>query len=181
MGIEKIKEEIIKHAEEESVALIAGARKEANRVLREAEKKIEEMREKSEAETKKMIEVLKRQETISAELTNKKMILDVKKQAVDEVFDEANRRLESLDDKKREQYAKKLLEKAKNDIEAEYFYCNKRDTKFFKGLNAEPVDIIGGLIAENKDKTIRVDYSFEVLLQNVKDKELQHISSILLG
>lgn len=181
MGLETVKEEILNSAKEQSNSLIVEARKEANRIMKEAEKKIEEMREKSESETKRMLDTIKRQELASAELESKKILLNAKKQIIENVFAEAKKRLENLDDKKRELYIKKLLEKAKNDIEISNVYCNKKDAKFLKGRNAEPTNIIGGLIAENKEKTVRVDYSFETLLQSVKENELQNINKILFG
>src|SRR3989339_434676 len=102
MGLEAVKEEVIRQAKEQETALIAEARKEANRIMREAEKKAEELREKNDAETKKIIDTIKRQELASAE-------------------------------------------------------------------------------PENKEKTVRVDYSFETLLDGIKENELQNISKILFG
>ena len=143
MGLETVKEEILSNSKEQSNSIIAEARKEANRIMREAEKKIEEMKERSEAETKRMLDTIKRQELANAELENKKMLLEAKKQVIENAFNESRKKLESLDDKKRETYIKKLLEKAKNDIEIAYVYCNKKDTKFLKGLNLEAINIIG--------------------------------------
>jgi len=181
MGLETVKEEILSNAKEQSNSLIAEARKEANRITREAEKKMEGMTEKSEAETKRILDMIKRQESANAELENKKMLLEAKKQTIEGVFSEAMKKLEELDDKKREAYIKKLLEKAKNDIEIAHVYCNKKDAKFLKGFDAEPISIIGGLMAENKEKQVRVDYSFETLLQGMKENELQNISKVLFG
>ena len=181
MGLEAVKEEILSSAKEQSNSLIAEARKEGNRVMMEAEKKIEVMKEKSEAETKRIIDTIKRQESASGELENKKMILEAKKQIIQGAFIEAKKRLEELDDKKSESYAKKLLEKIKNDIEIAYIYSNKKDAKFLKGFNVEHANIIGGLMAENKEKTIRVDYSFETILESIKENELQNINKLLFG
>lgn len=181
MGLEAVKEEIIRNAKEQETALIAEARKETSRIMKEAEKKIEEMKEKSDAETKRVIETIKKQELASIKLESKKMLLETKKNVIEKVFIEARKRLESLDDEKREIYIKKLLEKAKNDIEAVNIYCNKKDLKLLKDFEAEAVGIIGGLIAENKDRTIRVDYSFETMLQSIKENELQTVNKILFG
>ena len=41
--------------------------------------------------------------------------------------------------------------------------------------------MLGGLIAENKEKTIRVDYRFETMLESIKEKELQGINKLLFG
>ena len=180
MGLEAVKEEIIRNAKESSSALIAEARREANRITKDAEKKIEEMRAKSEEETKKSIEIIKKQQLAAADLESKKMMLDAKKQAIEKVFEETKAKLASLDDKKREAIIKRLLEKVSKEIEVNHVYCGKKDQKFIKGIAAEP-EIIGGIIAENKVKTIRVDYSFDTMLDSIKEKELQHISKILFG
>lgn len=181
MGLETVKEEILNSAKEQSNSLIAEARKGANRITNEAEKKIEALKEKSEAETKKMLDTIKRQELASAELENRKILLEAKKQVIEKVFDEARKKLESLDDRKREIYMKKLLEKAKNEIEPMYYYCNKKDSKFLKGFDVVAFDMLGGLTAENKEKTIRIDHSFETILQSIKENELQNISRLLFG
>jgi len=181
MGLEAVKEEILNSAKEQSASVIGEARKEANRIMKEAEKKAEEMQEKSEAETKKIMDTIKRQETANAELESKKMLLESKKQVIEGVFSESIKKLENLDDKKREACIKKLLEKAKNDIEIDSVQCNKKDAKFLKGFNVESINTIGGLMAENREKTVRVDYTFETLLQAIKENELQSISKILFG
>ena len=181
MGLETVKDEILNTAKEQSDSLIAEARREANRIIRETEKKIEEMREKSESETKRMLDTIKRQELANAELENKKMLLEAKKQIIDNVFDEARKKLANLDDKKKEFYIKKLLEKAKKDIEVVHLYSNKNDTRFLRGFDVKTIDIIGGVMAENKEKTIRVDYSFDTILESIKESELQNISKILFS
>ena len=181
MGLETVKEEILSNAREQSNSITAEARKEAGGITREAERRMEEMKEKSEAETKKIIDMIKRQELANAELENKKMVLEAKKQIIESVFSEAAKKLEALDDEKREIYIKKLLEKAKKDIEIVHVYCNKKDAKFLKDFKVEAVNIIGGLLAENKEKTVRVDYSFEMMLQGIKENELQNINMVLFG
>ena len=181
MGLEAVKEEIIRTAKESSSALIAEARREASRITREADKKIGEMKEKAEEEVKKSADLIKKQLLAAGELESKKILLDAKRQLIERVFEESKSKLESLDERKREAFIKKLLEKANNEIDVSHVYCSKKDAKFMKGIEIEHTGLIGGLIAENKENTIRVDYSFETLLESVKEKELQQISKILFG
>ena len=181
MGLEAVKDEIIANAKRQEEALIAEAKKEALSIMKEAESKVAEFKEKAEAETKKLIETMKRQETASAELESKKLILEAKKDAIASVFEEARKSIGRLSDRKKEEHMNKLLENAKNDIEVAKVYCSKNDAKLVKEFKAESSDIIGGLIAENADGTVRVDYSFDTMLQNVKENELQKISKILFG
>src|SRR3989338_8355155 len=179
MGLEAVKGEILANARKREEALLAEAEKEAGNIIKEAQNRIAEFKEKAEAETKKLIETMKRQETASAELESKKLSLEAKKESVEKVFEEARKIIDALSDRKREEHMSKLLDKAKNDIEVTKVYCNKKEAKLVKGLKAEPAGIIGGLIAENADGTVRVDYSFDTILQDIKENELQKISKIL--
>ncbi len=179
MGLEAVKEEIIRNARKQEEALLAEARQKAAEIIKDADREIETFREKSEAEAKRIMEIIKKQELASAELESKKILLGSKKQLINLVFAEAQKKIEALDAKKREVYMDKLLEKAKNDIEVAKVYCSKRDAKLPRGVDVEAADMIGGLTAENKDGTIRVDYSFESMLQSIKESELQSISKIL--
>jgi len=181
MGLEAVKDEIIANARKQEDVLIAEAKKEAESIMKESQNRIAEFKEKAEAETKKLIETMKRQETASAELESKKLILEAKKEAIEGVFEEARKRVGKLSSKKMEEYMNRLLEKAKNDIEVAKVYCSKNDARLVEGFKAEPSGIIGGLIAENADETVRVDYSFETMLQNIKENELQKVSMILFG
>jgi len=181
MGLESVKEEIIRAAKHQESLMLAEARKEANKIMKEAEAKIEEMKAKSDAETKKATESIKKQALAAADMENKKLLLEAKKQVIESVFGEVKSKLASLDDKKKEHYTKKLLEKASKELEVAYVYCNKKDAKFAKNLSVESSDIIGGIIAENKDKTIRIDYSFETLLDLIGERELQSINKQLFG
>ena len=179
MTLESVKDEILNSAKSQATAMLAEARKEANRITTEAERKVEEMKIKAEAEAKRAMDIIKRQEMSSAELESKKMLLEAKKQVIEAVFEEAKKKIAGMPEKKKEEMMKKLLDRAKKDLEIAYVYCNSKDAKFLKGFNLQNADIIGGLIAENKEKTIRVDCSFETLLQSVKENELQSVSKLL--
>ena len=181
MGLEAVKEEIIRNAKAQEEALIAEARQQVKRIMDVTEKKIAEIMEKSNEETKRIIAMIKKRELASAELDNKKALLEAKNQVIDSVFSDARGKIEKLDPGKKEEYIKKLLEKAEKDIEVANVYCNKKDVSLVKGYTAEATYIIGGIIAENKDQTVRVDYSFDAMLQSIEENELQSINKILFG
>ncbi|HLC59900.1 MAG TPA: V-type ATP synthase subunit E family protein [Candidatus Nanoarchaeia archaeon] len=181
MGLDSVKEEVIRNAKEQASLMLAEARKEAGNIVKEAEAKSEEMKAKSEADTRKQIDTIKRQELASSELESRKIVLDAKKQAIENVIAEARKRIESLDDRKREVYIKKLLEKSKKELEVAYIYCSKKDLKYVKETETIIMEMLGGIIAENREKTIRVNYSFETQLESVKETELQIISKLLFG
>jgi len=179
MGLEAVREEIIRSARKQEEELLAEARGQARKILDEAEKKSWELKEKSDAEAKKLLDLMKKQETASADLEAKKMMLEAKKGIMDKVFEKARQKIEKTEPKKREAFMQSLLEKAKSEIGIGKIYCNKKDAKALKGYKTEHADIICGLIAENEDGTIRVDYSFDTMLQSIEERWLQEINKIL--
>lgn len=181
MGLETVREEIIKNARKEEEMLLAEAAAESKRIFGEAEKKVQEMKDKNEAELKKFLEMMRKQEAASAELEAKKIVLEAKKNAVDKVFDAVRERVEMLPLNKRESFINAMLSKTEKEIDIGIIYCNKKDAKAIKRYAYKEAGIMLGLIAESKDGTIRVDYSFDALLQSIKESELQHINNMLFG
>jgi V/A-type H+/Na+-transporting ATPase subunit E len=181
MGLETVKEEIIRSAKAEEKAILAGAKKESNKIKNDTEKKIEEYEKLSEKEADREIEVIKGQFHATAELENRKQILEAKKQVIEEVFSAVKKNLSSLDNKTRESYLKTLIAKAKRELKVSFVYCNASDAGFFKEFETQASDMIGGLKAENKEKTIRVDYSYETILESIQESELAEINRILFS
>ena len=163
--------------------MLAQANEEASQIIKKAEKEIAEFRDKAKVETQRNIELISRQESASVQLDNKKMLLEAKKEIIDGIFAEAKKRIDELDAKKRELYLKKLFKKAKSDIEVEKVFCSRKDAKILKlpNVTVEACDMLGGIIAENKEGTVRVDYSFDTMLLSIKENELQAINKILFG
>ncbi|MFC1754733.1 V-type ATP synthase subunit E family protein, partial [Thermoproteota archaeon] len=77
-----------------------------------------------------------------------------------------------------------LVDQAKKEIEVEYVYANRNDQKIIDripGVKFREGDFSGGIIAENKDGSIRVDYSFEELLDSIEKENMQEIAAKLFG
>ena len=88
----------------------------------------------------------------------------------------------------KEKLYQSLLKKAEKEIDVYAVYVNKSDFDVVKSIaksilkNKESIkeeEILGGIIAENKDGTIRVDYSFDSLLEEFRQKSLADISEKL--
>lgn len=184
MGLEKVKDEILDKAKKDAEQIIRKAKEEEMLIIKEAEQKIKDMMEAAEQEISKLLETMKSKEMASIQLESKKMLLEAKKEAINQVFADVRKKFKALSNKKKEQYIKKLLDKAKTEINVKHIYCSKEDSKFVKdllksGVEVNEVAILGGIIVENEDKSMRVDYSYETLLNNVKEVYLQDIAKIL--
>jgi vacuolar-type H+-ATPase subunit E/Vma4 len=87
--------------------------------------------------------------------------------------------LGSIPAETRKRHIHSLIEKAKKDIAVEYVLCNKKDAPFVSGYKIEEVMIAGGIIAENKERTMRVDLSYNTLFSLVVDEHLSDVHEVL--
>lgn len=181
MGLEKVKEEILDKANKTAEKIKRSANKEAEDIKKRSEEEISELKSGLKKELKKIENTIKKKELASSELEIKKMLLQEKKNAIEKVFSEAEKKLEGLDSKKREIHIIKLLSKVKDEVDVKYIFCNKKDKEFVKGYKIEDSDILGGIIAENEERNVRVDYSYDTLLEGMKEKHLQDLGKILFG
>ena len=181
MGLEVVKQEILSEAKEQSASIISQAKLEASSIIKEAERKIREMKEKGEEAIHKMNEMIKKQELASAELERKKMVLEAKKDVISMVFAKVSQELENLGSKEKEALLKKIHSRIEREIGGATIYCSKKDAKIVKGAKVYENEILGGIIAENHDSTIRIDYSFDTMLEAVRESEMQEINKTLFG
>jgi V/A-type H+-transporting ATPase subunit E len=76
-----------------------------------------------------------------------------------------------------------LIEKYKAD--GVRIYSNKNSEAIVKKLSslsyAGNIDSIGGVVQENKDGTVRLDFTYDSILKNVYERSLKQISDILHG
>lgn len=177
MGIDKVKATIIEEAEREAQKIMQEGEKEGEVIIKNAEEKIKEYREKAEEETSRMLEQLEKREIARAEFDVKKSKLDKKKKIIDRVFEQVKERIDKASSEKRKAWTKDLLSKAKKEIDVKYVYGNKRDA--IRGIEFKEIKILGGIIAENKDRTVSVDFRFEEILDEIREKNLQEIAKIL--
>ncbi|PIN86731.1 hypothetical protein COV19_03275 [Candidatus Woesearchaeota archaeon CG10_big_fil_rev_8_21_14_0_10_44_13] len=182
MGLEQVKKEILDKADEEAGKIVEKAKNEAEGILKKTKEEIEAYRKGADEDTKKLIEAMERKVMAAAEFDVKKMKLDRKKEIIDSVFEQVEKELRELPDRKREENIKKLLAKAKKDIEVKYVHANENDRKIVQkisGVQYKETDIIGGIVAESPDLNFVVDISYDELLQNVRKTYLQEIAKML--
>ncbi|MBI2107502.1 hypothetical protein HYU10_01840 [Candidatus Woesearchaeota archaeon] len=181
MGLEKVRDEIIERAKSQSSRIVAEAKAKAAQILREAEKQVEGHRERASEESKRMMLEIKRQEMAKAELEFKKLLLMSKKGLIDEAFEKARKEISRMNEKQRSEAVSLLIKKAERSMEIDCIYCSKSDAKFVKGYRTTEAAISGGIIAENKGQTVRIDYSFDTLMESVKEEKMQQIAKMLFG
>ena len=181
MGIEEVKNQLIKEAEEKAQALLKEAELEVGKALSEVTTQLKQHREELSSKNLKLVESMKKKELAQAEFEGKKSLLDKKKEMIEQVLDVARNKLSSMSGGEKKKLNEKLLKEASSEIKVKTIYTAKGDSFKKKGIKSVEADIVGGVIAETEDGKVSVDLSFETLLDQIREEHLQEISEVLFG
>ena len=185
MGLEKVKQEILEKARKEAAEITDAAKAEAKTIMRSAEKQMQNYELLIVEDVSRSVEQMKRRQLASAELGLQKQALAAKNELIESVFSDVRKRLRQLEEKKRETHVKSLLEIAGKEIDVAVVHCNARDAEFLWSYGKLGVvkddTLLGGIIAESSDGRLRVDYSYETVLEQVKSKVLSDVARLLFG
>jgi V/A-type H+-transporting ATPase subunit E len=179
MSLNKVVEEILRKGEEKKQEIIRHGEQESDEQVQQVEKRIIDERQKAEKRTVSMISQMAQQELSSAELESKKAMLGAQRQVMEDLKQQVLHELEGYPADKRKKLYSKLVSKAKKDLGECAVYSNKDDKALLQlppSMNyAGAIECRGGLMFESKDKSFRLDYRFESMLDDVWNKDIQEI------
>lgn len=184
MSLENVLNEIINTAKMEEKRTIQEAEKQARAILEEQKQEAKKQKELAWKKAKNFAEELKKKQLSGHKLELKKNLMQEKGKALEQVVEKAVKKIQKMPLGERRKLLKKLVAKAKKELPGSRFlYANKQDKKLLgtvSGLKfAGELDIIGGIVLANADESIQVDYSFERLLNEAKEKHLDEIAKKL--
>ncbi len=185
MSLNKVVEDILRRGEEKKREIVKLGEKERDEQVKLAEKRISEDRAKAEKKTAAQIAQTEQQEISSGELESKKTLLAAQRQVMEELREQTLSELAGLPADRRKRIYSKLVAKAKMELGECLVYSNKADRAILQlpaGMgNGGTIDSAGGLVFESKDRSVRLDYRFESILDEVWNKKMQEIYSRLFG
>ncbi len=179
MGIEKVKERVLEEARQKAKERIESANAEANEILKASLNQLKEKESELRAQLQAEVASINRREAAKAKLESKKLELTLRKDFVESIFSQAKEMLSGIPETERASHIKRLLKKANSEMKAEIIYCNKKDSKHIIGYKIKDAEITGGIIAESADGSLRADYSYEALLDQLKDSLLPELDKLL--
>jgi len=179
MGLEEVETEILAVANQKGEEILSEGKKEAHALLHDAEERVNAYKKKLKIHEDQLFSEMETLVIASAQTEAKKLLLDSKKEVLDEAFQAAFEKILGAGEANRKEYLRKHLEKAKKEITIATIYCNAKDAKYFKEYPCKETPMQGGFIAENKEGTVQVDYRFETLLDTIKEKELHKLAELL--
>jgi V/A-type H+/Na+-transporting ATPase subunit E len=181
MGLEKVIENIQNEGKDKINTILHDAETQAAQILLTKQKSLDETAKKKRIELEKHISLLKTQEESSVEIEVKKIRLNAEKDILNQTYQESLSALASLP---HEKILSALLKETLQELPmAACIYSNKRDEAIVRSLTNIPyagtIDVLGGIIVENKEHTLKLDYRYEAIAELVWERSLKKIATTL--
>jgi V/A-type H+-transporting ATPase subunit E len=191
MSLDTVVEDIRDEARARAEEIEAEADEEAEAILAEAEADAERIRNEREAAVESTIEQEREQRLSSAKLEAKQERLEARRDVLGEVREGVEAAIADLDDDSREELTDELLSGAVEEFsdDAELDVFGRADDEDLieslleesdrDGSYAGEVDVLGGVVVESEGSRIRVNNTFDSILEDVWEDELGDISDRL--
>lgn len=175
MGLEQVIDEVRRGGDGEAEGILAQAQKEADAILSEARERVDALRAKRLAAADREAEQIQTQVASSAEFEARKLALTAEAKLRERLRGVLLDGFAALPADVRQGHLEKLLAKASQVIPEGSVWTAEADQGLLPKvagadafeLAADAADIRGGLLVESKDGTIRLDLSYETLLDDL--------------
>ena len=190
MRLEQGRDDIEKTARARADEIRAAADERAEAIIAEAEADAEEIKATRADEIDTQVDEKREQALSAAKLEAKQQRLEARRDVLDAVHTEIEAVLADLDGETREELTHSLLKAAlaefddgatvvvhgrADDQELIESLLSEYDTASF----GEPQECLGGVIAESETSRVRVNNTFDSVLESVWDEQLKELSSLL--
>jgi V/A-type H+-transporting ATPase subunit E len=190
MGLETVVDDIKQEARARADEIVAEAEEESDDVLSEAREEAETLVEQAREEAEKEAEDLREQEVSSAKLEARKMVSREERDLLADLRADVRDELAALEDG-REDLTRSLLEAGVEELgdDEGAVYAAEGDEELVQDLVDDvdgfkfggTTDVLGGVVVESANGEVRVDNSFDSVLERVWNDSLREVSAHLLG
>jgi len=190
MSLETVVEDIREQARERAEEIRAEGEARAEEIVEEAEEEAEEVLTEAEAEVERRIVQERDQRLSSATLEAKQARLEARRDVLESVRTDVEERLAGMEGERREELTRALLEAAVPEFEDGddvAVYGRADDQALIESLldgyegfaYAGEYDCLGGVVVESEASRLRVNNTFDSVLETVWDEHLKDISARL--
>ncbi|WP_292469071.1 V-type ATP synthase subunit E [Methanolobus sp.] len=183
MGLETVVKDIMDAAKADVSKTDSEAEAEVSLILDEAKQNAKRIMGERLAKAEDDIKKVRKQEISSANLEVKRTLLNARKEVLEKVYVQAVETISAFSPEKNEELLKELI--TKNESNGSRIYSNAESEELVKKLSsleyAGNINCLGGVIIENEDATIRLDYTYDVILKSVNERLLKQTSDTLFG
>ncbi|MFH1401274.1 MAG: hypothetical protein ABIH41_07195 [Nanoarchaeota archaeon] len=179
MGLEEIKSDLIAQAKAEASSISKHHQAQVEALKKEYAERLAQEEGTLKAATDHKLKQLRAGHEQTVTFEKRRLLLERKKQIIDEVFEESRTSLQQMEKADRKRLYAKYLSAAKRQIDVARIITGEQDKDLFKGHDVKVGPINGGFIAETKDGTVRVDMTFEARHAQMKQTLTAQIAGIL--
>lgn len=190
MSLERVVEDIKSEAVEQAEQIREEAEDEAERIVEDAEAKADRIREEAEREVARQIDREREQRLSSANLEAKQGRLEARRDALAEVRKRVEDAIADLPAEEREELTRALLADAAAEFEGAdsvAVYARPSDTDLVEDILEEydgfsldgEYDCLGGVVVESEAGRLRVNNTFDSVLEDVWEDNLKTLSDTL--
>ncbi len=178
-------EDILRKGEERAQEIIRQGEREQAEQIRSADLETKAGSERARERMEAQIAQLEQHELSSAELESRKMLLSAQREVLEDLRERTLAELAVYPQDEKETLYARLFSKAEGILGDCYVYSNKADNALLKLppriSNGGTIECLGGLVFESKDRTVRLDYRFETMLEDIWGKKMNEIYTQLFG
>jgi len=189
MSLDTVVEDIRDEARARAEEIRESGEERAEEIVSEAEHEAEGIVTEAEREAERAIEQEREQRLSSAKLEAKQARLEARREILEEVHDDVEARMADIDGDERESLTRSLLAAAAEEFDAESVRVRGREADAdllgtvvadYEGFEVgEPIDCLGGVVVEADGSRVRVNNTFDSVLEDVWDENLRGISTRL--
>ena len=165
------------------------ARARAEEIRESGEERAEEIVSEAEREAEETVEQEREQKLSSAKLEAKQARLEARRGILEEVHDDVEAQIAGIEGDERESLTRSLLAAAAEEFDAESVRVRGREEDAdllgtivadYEGFEVgEPIECLGGVVVEADGSRVRVNNTFDSVLEGVWDENLREISARL--
>ena len=190
MSLETVVEDIREEARDQAESIRSAADAEAAEIIEEAEADADAILAAAEAEASQQIERERERAKSSAGLEAKQERLAARRDLLEDVYAAVEEAIVDLDGEQRKELTTAVLNagRAEFDDDASIrVYCREDDEELLESILADvedatldgTVDCLGGVVLESDEARVRVNNTFDSILETVWEDELKDISDQL--
>lgn len=190
MSLQTVAEDIRDEARARAQEIRAEGEQRAEEIVAEAEEDAEEIVEERRRSVETQIERERDQAISSANLEAKQQRLEARRDALEDAREEVEAEIAAMGGAEREELTRALLDAAAAEFDDEdevAVYGRADDEALLAGILADydgfrfagERDCLGGVIVEGRTSRVRVNNTFDSVLEDVWDENLKELSTIL--
>jgi V/A-type H+-transporting ATPase subunit E len=190
MSLETVVEDIQDEARARAKEIREEGDERAEAILDEAREDAEAIREDAERAAEDEIAQERKQKLSSAKLEAKQTRLEARRDVLEEVYDEVEASVAGLEGDRREELTRELLEAGRGEFDADedvLVYGRADDRELLEGILEEydgfevagERDCLGGVVLEGDRSRLRVNNTFDSILEDVWEDNLKEVSDRL--